>query len=93
MPRDIKESFNSLGRAVGNRIAARLIFRCLTPAARSMVCALSIERDLISDACEDAIHKISEEEKENQNIMVPLLTSLSASQARNHANQLTSNEL
>ncbi|CAF1446322.1 unnamed protein product [Adineta steineri] len=93
MPRDIEEIFNLLGRAVGNRIAARLIFGCSRPAARSTIRALSIERDLISDACEDAIHKISGEEKENQNIMVPLLTSLSASQARNHGNQLTSNEL
>ncbi|CAF1235588.1 unnamed protein product [Adineta steineri] len=50
MPRDIKESFNLLGRAVGNRIAARLIFGCSTPAART-------------------------------------------SQARNHSDQLTSNEL
>ncbi|CAF0825224.1 unnamed protein product [Adineta ricciae] len=88
MPRDIDESFDLLGRVVGDRVAARLIFGCETAGARSMVCALSTERDLISDACQDAIEKVFEnKENTGTNVM------LTASQLRLYAGQATSKEI
>ena len=50
MPRDHSEAFTLLGRIVGDRSIAMIIFGKETPAARSITGALSTERDLLADA-------------------------------------------
>ena len=55
MARDNEEALTVLGRIVGDRSAAMMIFGKETPGARSLTSALSTERDFLTDACEDAI--------------------------------------
>ena len=58
MPRDPEEAFNVLGRIVGDRAAALMIFGNETPATRSTVSNLSTERDIVQDASDDAFAKV-----------------------------------
>ena len=51
----IDDALTVLGRVVTDRAAARLIFGAKSKNARSLTCALSTPRDLISDACEKSI--------------------------------------
>lgn len=51
----IEEARTTLGRVVGDRTLAALVFSDATPDERGMVCALSTPRDFLSTACEDAI--------------------------------------
>ncbi|UJR07857.1 hypothetical protein I4U23_012140 [Adineta vaga] len=99
MPRDTEECFNLLGRIVGDRAAARIIFGTSTAGARSMVCALSTERDLVSDACGDAIEKIfgtklqTPAEMACQNVTNNSSTSSLISQLRARVAQTNSDEM
>ena len=52
------EALTSLGRIVADRTVARLVFGTRTATSRSMVCALSTPRDIVSDACEAALKEI-----------------------------------
>lgn len=51
----VEEARTTLGRVVGDRTLAALVFSDRTPDERGMVCALSTPRDFLSSACEDAI--------------------------------------
>ena len=54
------EALTSIGRIVADRTVARLVFGTRTATSRSMVCALSTPRDIISDACEAALKEIED---------------------------------
>ena len=54
------EALTSLGRIVVDRTVGRLVFGTRTAVARSMVCALSTPRDIVSDACEAALREIED---------------------------------
>ena len=54
------EALTSLGRIVADRTVARLVFGTRTATSRSMVCALSTPRDIVSDACEAALKEIED---------------------------------
>ena len=53
--KDKDDALTTLGRIVADRTIAHLVFGTRTPAARSMLCALSTRRDIVSDACEVAL--------------------------------------
>ena len=58
--RNKDEALTSLGRIVVDRTVARLVFGTRTATSRSMVCALSTSRDIVSDACEAALKEIKD---------------------------------
>lgn len=63
------DALTTLGRIVGDRTVGRFVFGTQSAAARSMVCALSTPRDVMSDACQDALEQI-----DHTMPMVPVLS-------------------
>jgi hypothetical protein len=57
---DAEEARTTLGRVVGDRTVAHLVFGKDTPNARALVCALSSRRDLVSSHFEDALREAGE---------------------------------
>eukprot|EP00049_Salpingoeca_infusionum_P022845 m.9107 g.9107 ORF g.9107 m.9107 type:complete len:417 (+) comp5425_c0_seq1:160-1410(+) len=55
-----EDARTTLGRVVGDRTVAHLVFGKETPNARALVCALSSRRDLVSSHFEDALREAGE---------------------------------
>jgi len=56
--RDIEEAKTTLGRVVGDRTVAHLVFGIDTPDARGLTGALSTPRDIVCSACDDALDEL-----------------------------------
>jgi hypothetical protein len=54
---DVEAARTTLGRVVGDRTVAHLVFGKETPNARALVCALSSPRDLVSSQFGDALRE------------------------------------
>lgn len=54
---DVEAARTTMGRVVGDRTVAHLVFGKETPNARALVCALSSPRDLVSSQFADAMHE------------------------------------
>lgn len=54
--KDIEEARTTLGRVIGDRTVAQLVFGTESADSRNLVSALSTPRDIVTSACDDALH-------------------------------------